>query len=273
MKRQDLAELGQLRSLLSARARSVKRAAARLHDLALRLGIWSNGSYSPSLKRGRSNRKMSKALGMAWLDKTALGVVKHEQPIFFFDRLSRHGRRVSNKPPLVDWAWVSQDSGHWTKVMPHSFQTTGSNRSAFFSPSRLSDKLSQARFYAPVSGPALNFSIRETSKAASQNSFSTHASLNEQNVPLTPRGDSWLDRETGNKSADRKTGSTLGRLESSYVISDRNIPRAGQASIIGHEFSDALDDYFFRQSRLPPIRGTAFDPRLTPLWAGMKIPL
>jgi hypothetical protein len=216
---------------------------------------------------------MPKTLGMAWLDKTVFELATPGQPIFFFDRLSRHGRRVNNKPPLVDWAWVSQDSGHWTKGIPHSFQTTGSNRSAFFCSSRLSDKISQARFYAPVSGPALNSSIREAGKAASQNTFSTHAFLKEQNVPLTPRGDSWLDREIGNKSADGKTGSTLGPLESSSVMSDRNIPRTGEVSIIGHEFSDALDDYFFRQSRLPPIRCTAFDPRLTPLWAGMKIPL
>ncbi len=34
----------------------------------------------------------------------------------------------------------------------------------------------------------------------------------------------------------------------------------------------ALNDYFFRQSRLPPSGTTAFDPRLTPAWAGLKLP-
>ncbi len=34
----------------------------------------------------------------------------------------------------------------------------------------------------------------------------------------------------------------------------------------------ALDDYFFRQSRLPPRGGAAFNPFLSPLWAGLKIP-
>ena len=34
----------------------------------------------------------------------------------------------------------------------------------------------------------------------------------------------------------------------------------------------ALNDYFFRQSRLPPNGGAAFNPYLSPLWAGLKIP-
>jgi hypothetical protein len=35
----------------------------------------------------------------------------------------------------------------------------------------------------------------------------------------------------------------------------------------------ALDDYFNRQARLPPSGATAFDPRLTPVWAGLKLPV
>ncbi len=35
----------------------------------------------------------------------------------------------------------------------------------------------------------------------------------------------------------------------------------------------ALDEYFMRQARLPPSGVTAFDPRLTPAWAGVKIPM
>jgi hypothetical protein len=33
-----------------------------------------------------------------------------------------------------------------------------------------------------------------------------------------------------------------------------------------------VDDYVFRQSRLPPRGGAAFNPLLSPLWAGLKIP-
>ncbi|MBB5373655.1 hypothetical protein [Acidocella aromatica] len=40
----------------------------------------------------------------------------------------------------------------------------------------------------------------------------------------------------------------------------------------GTDLAQALRTYFFRQSRLPPAGGTGFDPRLTPAWAGVKIP-
>ena len=38
------------------------------------------------------------------------------------------------------------------------------------------------------------------------------------------------------------------------------------------ELEQALRDFFFQQSRLPPSGATAFDPRLTPEWAGVKLP-
>lgn len=38
------------------------------------------------------------------------------------------------------------------------------------------------------------------------------------------------------------------------------------------DLGQALRTYFFRQSRLPPSGSAGFDPRLTPLWAGIKIP-
>lgn len=44
------------------------------------------------------------------------------------------------------------------------------------------------------------------------------------------------------------------------------------AGVAGEDLAQALRAYFFRQSRLPPAGGTGFDPRLTPAWAGVKIP-
>ena len=38
------------------------------------------------------------------------------------------------------------------------------------------------------------------------------------------------------------------------------------------DFARALESYFFRQSRLPPTGGAAFNPYLSPLWAGLKLP-
>jgi len=48
---------------------------------------------------------------------------------------------------------------------------------------------------------------------------------------------------------------------------------AGRASGVPEfDIGQALEEYFFQQSRLPPAGTTAFDPRLTPLWAGLKLP-
>jgi hypothetical protein len=38
------------------------------------------------------------------------------------------------------------------------------------------------------------------------------------------------------------------------------------------DFARALDDYFFRQSRLATAGGAAFNPYLSPAWAGLKLP-
>jgi hypothetical protein len=44
------------------------------------------------------------------------------------------------------------------------------------------------------------------------------------------------------------------------------------AAITQRQVKLALRDYFNAQARLPPSGATAFDPRLTPAWAGQKIP-
>lgn len=39
------------------------------------------------------------------------------------------------------------------------------------------------------------------------------------------------------------------------------------------DMSRAINDYFVHQARLPPSGAMAFDPRLTPAWAGLKLPV
>ena len=53
-------------------------------------------------------------------------------------------------------------------------------------------------------------------------------------------------------------------LTTAPTLREHEAPRA--------DFEQALEGYFFRQSRLPPTGTTAFDPRLTPVWAGLKLP-
>lgn len=47
---------------------------------------------------------------------------------------------------------------------------------------------------------------------------------------------------------------------------------AAQGGVAPFDIRQALDDYFFRQSRLPPNGGAGFNPLLSPVWAGLKIP-
>lgn len=63
-----------------------------------------------------------------------------------------------------------------------------------------------------------------------------------------------------NKVSEREIGSDQGS-----VVQD---PRKRMADI-----SRAMGDYFMHQARLPPSGAMAFDPRLTPAWAGLKLPV
>ncbi len=47
---------------------------------------------------------------------------------------------------------------------------------------------------------------------------------------------------------------------------------AERQGVAPFEIKRALDEYFFRQSRLPPNGGAGFNPLLSPVWAGLKIP-
>lgn len=47
---------------------------------------------------------------------------------------------------------------------------------------------------------------------------------------------------------------------------------AAAAQPVPFDIGRALDNYFFRQSRLPPIGAAGFNPLLSPVWAGLKIP-
>lgn len=46
-----------------------------------------------------------------------------------------------------------------------------------------------------------------------------------------------------------------------------------RSEISDQSISQALNEFFMHQARLPPSGGSAFDPRLTPVWAGVKLPV
>ena len=44
------------------------------------------------------------------------------------------------------------------------------------------------------------------------------------------------------------------------------------AAVAPADIERVVEDYFFRQSRLPPAGAAGFNPLLSPVWAGLKIP-
>jgi len=49
-------------------------------------------------------------------------------------------------------------------------------------------------------------------------------------------------------------------------------PVAAAAGAMPFDIEQALEAYLFRQSRLPPSSGAGFNPLLSPVWAGLKLP-
>lgn len=74
---------------------------------------------------------------------------------------------------------------------------------------------------------------------------------------LTPQ-----DGAGGHGKADSLDRVSVRRVLASRLIRDSKMP----------SFSDALDQYFSRQMRVPPSGMTGYDPRLSPSWAGLQIP-
>ena len=58
-------------------------------------------------------------------------------------------------------------------------------------------------------------------------------------------------------------------VESQQFVAGAN---PAPAAVAPADIERAVEDYFFRQSRLPPLGGAGFNPLLSPVWAGLKIP-
>lgn len=87
-------------------------------------------------------------------------------------------------------------------------------------------------------------------------------------MPVLRRAGSVHDAVTAAEAAsgDAETGSGASQSRLGAGM------EAAQGSVAPAEIRQALDDYFFRQSRLPPNGGAGFNPLLSPIWAGLKIP-
>jgi len=85
-------------------------------------------------------------------------------------------------------------------------------------------------------------------------------------VPGLRRGGSVHSAVAAAEAASRDADGTV--KGQAYEVS----PETAQAVMEPSDIRQVLDEYFFRQSRLPPNGGAAFNPLLSPIWAGLKIP-
>jgi len=99
-------------------------------------------------------------------------------------------------------------------------------------------------------------------------------------APVWQRGENG-SAENGNSESARLEGAVYelrsrikGAPEALADTVEQDAIRAGKfLSTERSDFDHAIQDFFMRQARLPPSGGRAFDPRLTPAWAGVKLPV
>ncbi len=94
--------------------------------------------------------------------------------------------------------------------------------------------------------------------------FAAHAGWQDQPAALHPG-------ETTDITVDALTPSHT-ESKTSSASSLPTLNEAAAAAPGQTDFTRALETYFFRQSRLHPAGGAAFNRYLSPLWAGLKLP-
>jgi hypothetical protein len=120
----------------------------------------------------------------------------------------------------------------------------------------------RARSFAPVSlVGASGVQGRFLSSANQGNAHSKTESY------LRPRNQAEVSRGGLSGSVPREGGTS----ETEAVYSLGGMKNEVRESLVN--ISRTMNDYFAHQARLPPSGAMAFDPRLTPAWAGLKLPV
>lgn len=88
-------------------------------------------------------------------------------------------------------------------------------------------------------------------------------------MPALPRRGGLSGSITGAAAVLAPGQSWHGEVEGQQHLA---IPQLAPPQPTSFDMERALDDYFFRKSRLPPAGGVGFNPLLSPVWAGLKIP-
>lgn len=261
---EDLKALEGFKSALSLKLGNKQRSAGQLHVLALHLGVWRDGGYAPrkvlagriGLQRRDVGRALESSAGFMRAAKM-MGVM----PVYS----RREGRaildEVSGLKPMVAWpddiarAPMKQGvPGYLTDTALKPGRRVGvSGMVRSFAPAQFSITEPRVATESEVAQPEI--AVRDTARRGGER----------KNPPLSSRY-----KAGESKGVPRKVFPFLRAVSEDSAGSGTPVHGSGHG--LGVDFADALDDYFFRQSRLAPAGGTAFDPRLSPLWAGLKLP-
>ncbi|MGE4481993.1 hypothetical protein [Acidocella sp.] len=263
--RQETADnLRNFRAALTKNARRDPLRKARLHDMVLKLGIWRAGGYAPFGGHSRVVDYQRHAQGRRWNGMAEVLPVELRLPPIGSAFPKGRGLRWE----VSGWPWATrEDAG---KYDPHLVRRRNDPDGLLAVRSRVvrQVKAGPSRSFAP--SQSVSPVMRAKLRGQSRNELTVRPPAS------SPDDEAGREEAASIRSMEVRNGfpSRTGVLpkEQDVLKTDDDGPSFGSPLRIEMDMAEALDDYFFRQSRLAPMGGTAFDPRLSPLWAGMKLP-
>ena len=230
-----------------------------MHDLALRVGAWRGETYAPF--PGKYAPGVRPARAVAGYSKPPFpGSISGKSAPLIMPMYLRNALRPGNVVNGVPWReriYMQQKMGAATYF--------GSG----IRPSRSwATRARQERSYVPppkIDGPsALNRARIRMQAQVSAPKMPGTAGREEPTPSLSQR--LHVAMESRGEPRDLKSYNTReGRFNA-------GLSTLAEDSAFHADFGDALEEYFFQQSRLAPSGGAAFNPRLSPLWSGLKLP-
>lgn len=238
--------------------------AGKLHKVALSAGVKLTKSYAPQ-------RKMVLAPKLLYAPEKAVSFVGEAKILKSADRsLAQGGQKQSTNVMKLG------DFGHALhRTVKTHLAHNAIHKRVMSTIVKYHMAPKQGRSFAPVIAKARSFAAgrrvvgaaaqgqrhRETMPAGAERQMSAgiwekSRSIHQQMLDkyhMSAKGDVAMARA--------QSGSYEGATEQDGALSRKQ------------DFEDMLDAYFLRQSRLPPAGGTGVNPKLSPLWAGLKIPM
>ncbi|MBU6448064.1 MAG: hypothetical protein KGQ26_00410 [Rhodospirillales bacterium] len=258
----QLNRLDAFRFALSRIARRRLRSGGRVHGLALQVGAWPGEKYAP--------------LPQSWVPVVSPGHARASAPSPLRG-LEQGKNRATRTPAFLRQITPSEKTSYTAGLLRKAniYLKAG----GFVSREKINHSDSKAdrtrlrtvlvkegRSFAPppVTERPTKLGVVKMPAQASEKKISGSSEANETVLPLTEGFE--LKAESRTKQRELMAPRAYEYRPDAELIASSN----GRA--LNTDFGDAIEEYFFRQSRLAPSGGAAFDPRQSPLWAGLKLP-